>query len=99
MYDISSVTESTPVDQKNGTKLYEGTVGYSKFGLLSDDITAVNNLPGNGTVKKFRLFIWLNEAGEANNVEQGATFKGTVHIDLSGAENGNITGEASTIGG
>ena len=99
MYDISSVTESTPVDQKNGTKLYEGTVGYSKFGLLSDDITAVNNLPGNGTVKKFRLFIWLNEAGEANNVEQGATFKGTVHIDISGVENGNITDEASTIGG
>lgn len=98
MYDISDVTASTPVEGQNGTKIYEGNMGYTKFGLLADDVTAVRNLPGNGTTKKYRMFIWLNEAGEANNAEQGATFRGTVHIDLAGAENGNITGEASTLG-
>ena len=34
-----------------------------------------------------------DENGENNNVEQGAIFKGTIHVDLPGS-NGNITGVA-----
>ena len=49
---------------------------------------------GKGTTKNYRLFVWLNEAGEDNNAEQGAIFKGTIHVDLPGA-NGDITGVAA----
>ena len=64
----------------------------SGFGLLGDDINTTLSIDGDGTVKKYRLFIWLDEVGDANNAEQGATFKGTIHVDLPGAK--NITGEA-----
>lgn len=86
-------------DKSNGTTLYTGTVNYNEsgFGLLDTDIAKTTNIAGNGTTKKYRLFFWLDEKGEANNAEQGATFKGTVHIDLAGAENGNITGRADTL--
>ena len=45
--------------------------------------------------KTYRLFIWLDEKGEANDVEQGAVFNGTVHVDVVGAGQG-ITGDASS---
>ena len=51
------------------------------------------DLTGKGASKNYRLFVWLNEAGEDNNAEQGAIFKGTIHVDLPGA-NGDITGVA-----
>lgn len=86
-------------DKDNGTALYTGAVNYNEsgFGLLGTDIAKTANIAGNGTTKKYRLFFWLDEQGEANNAEQGATFKGTVHIDLAGAENSNITGKADTL--
>ena len=79
----------------NGTEVYGGNVSYnaSGFGLLGDDINTTLTLDGNGASKKYRLFIYLEEAGEDNNAEQGATFKGTIHVDLPGAE--NITGVAN----
>lgn len=86
MYDIT--------DSDSGSLLYEGAIGYSKFGLLGSDLDATATIPGNGTTKKYRLFVWLDEAGAANDVEQGAVFKGTVLIDVVGAENGQITGTA-----
>jgi len=105
MFDISDVTSETPVEDKNGTQIYSGTVGYDegsqnyveKFGLLSADTESVRNLPGNNTTKKYRLFIWLDEAGPDNDIEQGAVFKGTVHIDLAGVENNEgITGNVDS---
>ncbi|MGM9882188.1 MAG: hypothetical protein ACI31S_05030 [Bacilli bacterium] len=86
MYDITN--------SDAGTLKYEGTMGYSKFGLLGDSMDVTDNIAGNGTTKKYRMFIWLDEAGAANDVEQGAVFKGTVVIDVVGAENGQITGTA-----
>lgn len=79
----------------NGTEVYSGNVSYapSGFGLLGDDINTTLTLDGNGALKKYRLFIYLEEAGEDNNAEQGATFKGTIHVDLPGGE--NITGVAN----
>ncbi len=78
----------------NGTQVYEGTMNYDTdgFGILSDDINSTIELAGNGASKKYRLFIWLDEAEDANNAEQGAVFKGTIHVDLPGST--NITGEA-----
>lgn len=89
MYDITT--------DETGTQVGSGTFGYgAKFGLIGDpaNVDSTLTIPGNSTTKKYRLFIWLNEAGAANDVEQGATFKGTVMIDVVGVENGQITGTA-----
>lgn len=99
LFDISGVQSDDAPENQNGVVVFDnngqgGTMNYSTFGLLGLNGDEVYSLPGNGVTKKFRLFIWLNEAGEDNNDEQGATFKGTVHIDLAGAE--NITGDASS---
>ena len=66
----------------------------SGFSLLGSDINTTADLAGKGASKNYRLFVWLNEAGEDNNAEQGAIFKGTIHVDLPGA-NGDITGVAA----
>lgn len=97
--DITDETEGTDTATIMGTTLYTGTVSYDEggFGLLASDINETLSINGNGTTKKYRLFFWLNEAGEENNAEQGATFKGTIHIDLAGAQNSTITGEANTL--
>ena len=95
--------DRTGIDEKsnNGTQVYEGTVPYnadaktyyeSGFSLLDSEINSTVELAG-GRTKNQRLFGWLNEAGEDNEVEQGAIFKGTIHVDLPGS-NGNITGVA-----
>lgn len=97
--------DRTGIDDKsnNGTQVYEGTVPYnaedgtydaSGFSLLGTDINTTADLAGKGASKNYRLFIWLNEAGEDNNKEQGAIFKGTIHVDLPGGS-GNITGVAT----
>lgn len=97
--------DRTGIDDKsnNGTQVYEGKVPYnaeagtydvSGFSLLGSDINTTADLTGKGASKNYRLFVWLNEAGEDNNAEQGAIFKGTIHVDLPGA-NGNITGVAA----
>ena len=64
----------------------------SGFSLLDTDMKTTVDLAG-GRTKNYRLFVWLNEAGEYNNAEQGAIFKGTIHVDLPGSD-GNITGVA-----
>lgn len=97
--------DRTGIDDKsnNGTQVYEGKVPYnaeagtydvSGFSLLGSDINTTADLAGKGASKNYRLFFWLNEAGEDNNDEQGAIFKGTIHVDLPGA-NGDITGVAA----
>ena len=79
----------------NGTKIATAdglSVVYNgDFGILAADKAATAKL---GASKNYRLFVWLNEAGEDNNAEQGAIFKGTIHVDLPGA-NGDITGVAA----
>lgn len=74
----------TPIQDENGQTV--GSVTYTEFKILPTAAT----INGNGTTKVYRLFIWLDEAGEANNVEQGASFQGTVYIDVAGTQ--NITG-------
>lgn len=70
----------------------DGTVGYTEFKILP---TATELASGADNTKRYRLFIWLDEAQEANDVEQGAQFYGQVFIDVAGEENtGTITGTA-----
>ena len=82
----------------NGTKIAAAdglSVVYNgDFGILAADKAATAKL-GAGETKTYRLFIWLDEKGEANDVEQGAVFNGTVHVDVVGAGQG-ITGNASS---
>lgn len=98
MYSLYDVTE-VPVDEETGRRTgtgtavqvneggaTEGTVTYTEFKILP----TATKLDGNGTQKVYRLFVWLNEEGEANNAEQGASFKGTVYIDVAGSQ--TITG-------
>ena len=105
LFDRTSITGTTPVDlANNGTEVYAGTVPYDTennlyytdgFGILGDDINKTLSIAGKGTeTKKYRLFIWLDETGDnSNDLEQGATFKGTIHIDLPGSDE-KITGVA-----
>lgn len=84
LYDISDDN----AEFSTLTGLSDGIISYSEFSLLGS--TEKITIEGNGTVKKLRLFVWLDEAGDSNDVEQGAVFKGTVNIEVLGAE--NITG-------
>ena len=98
LFDVTNVAVDALPTAMNGTQVYEGTVSYSEFGLLAATTNTTVTIPGNGGMKKYRLFFWLNEAGAANNAEQGASFAGTINVDLAGA-NANITGDASdTLG-
>lgn len=86
LYDISDVGDAST---SNGTQLVESkTITYEPFDLFPESTVTV---PGEGQVKKYRLFIWLDEQEEANNEEQGASFKGTIVIDTP--DSGNITGD------
>ena len=82
----------------NGTKIAAAdglSVVYDgDFGILAADKTATATLNA-GETKTYRLFIWLDEQGDANDVEQGAVFNGTVHVDVVGAGQG-ITGVDSS---
>lgn len=98
LYDRTSASG----DSDLGDEVFTGQVPYnaddktynvSGFSLLGTDMNTTAELAGGGASKNYRLFVWLNEAGEYNNVEQGAIFKGTIHVDLPGS-NGNITGVA-----
>lgn len=79
----------TTVQDENGQTV--GSVTYTEFKILPTATT----IAGNGTTKVYRLFIWLDEAGEDNNPEQGAVFNGTVYIDVAGSQNitGTVEGE------
>lgn len=94
LYDITEVPVDEETGERNGTGtpvevssgVTDGTISYSEFKILPS-ATTIN---GHGTQKVYRLFIWLDEQGEANNAEQGAEFYGTVYIDVAGSQ--NITG-------
>ena len=68
LYDTTS-------DEIKGVKLNSGNVSYSVFDILGTNF----EVPGKST-KKLRLVVWLDEVGEGNNDEQGATFRGRVTI-------------------
>jgi len=93
LYDI---TESN-----TGTQVYSGNFGYSTFGLFGETKDETQNIPGKGTTKKYRLFVWLDEAKNAqgNSIaqdeEQGAVFRGTVKIEVAGVVGDTITGTAA----
>ncbi len=85
----------------NGSNIvYTGTIPYSEvsgeyteFSLLGATGDETMKIAGNHTTKNLRLFVWLDEAGADNDAEQGATFKGTVNVEVKGAK--TITGEAT----
>ena len=85
----------------NGSNIvYTGTIPYSEvsgeyteFSLLGATGDETMKIAGNYTTKNLRLFVWLDEAGADNDAEQGATFKGTVNVEVKGAK--TITGEAT----
>lgn len=85
----------------NGSSIvYTGTIpynevsgDYTEFSLLGATGDETMTIDGNGTTKNLRLFVWLDEAGANNDVEQGATFKGTVNVEVKGGK--TITGEAT----
>ncbi len=85
----------------NGSNIiYTGTIPYSEassdyteFSLLGATGDETMKIAGNHTTKNLRLFVWLDEAGADNDAEQGATFKGTVNVEVKGAK--TITGEAA----
>ena len=66
---------------------------YTEFSLLGSTGDETMTIQGNHTTKNLRLFVWLDEVGAANDAEQGATFKGTVNVEVKGAK--TITGVAT----
>ena len=82
LYNITNVGET-----ETGVQVSTGTVSYSEFSLLADPVTI--NI---GTTSIYRLFVWLDETNGPQDEEQGATFKGTIHINVPGAS--NLTGNA-----
>ena len=90
LYDITSVTESN----KFGTEVtIDGSVSYTEFNLLSAPVSI-----GSKKTTKYRLFVWLDEQHGPQDDEQGASFKGTIYVNVPGAES-TITGNADqTIG-
>ncbi len=93
LFDISDDKTSGQAASNGETLVEEGSITYNEFNIFPE---ANVEIAGNGTVKKFRLFIWLNEEADANNKEQGAQFKGTVVIDVPNSQ--NITGTAESAG-
>lgn len=103
LFDRTAINGTTPIDlANNGTEVYAGVVPFDAdnnlydvngFGILGEDINKTLSIAGKGTeTKKYRLFIWLNDTNDnSNDLEQGATFKGTIHVDLPGTE-GKIHG-------
>lgn len=103
LFDRTAITGTTPIDlANNGTEVYAGVVPFDAdnnlydtkgFGILGEDINKTLSIAGKGTeIKKYRLFIWLNDTTDnSNDLEQGATFKGTIHVDLPSDE-GKIHG-------
>lgn len=86
LYDISTVTD---VKTDFGTEVATGTVGYSDFSIIESAREVTN-----GKTSNYRLFIWLDEINGPQNEEQGATFKGTVYVNIPELGD-NITGDAS----
>lgn len=85
-YVMYNITDSS---DEFGDPLYEGTTSYDEFSLLGSDLNKTMSLAVGQN--KYRLFIWLDEQGEANDVEQGAIFQGTIHINVQGVT-GGLTG-------
>lgn len=114
LYDITGVAEDEELQDYAGlgTLVKQGT--FSVTTDDSEKVTSYNDtviigydedepennisIAGEGTTKRYRLFVWLNEVGP-QDYEQGAMFQGAVSIEVAGAENSTISGDAdSTIG-
>jgi hypothetical protein len=73
--------------------VWEGEPEEYNFRMSEAFHSELLKIAGNHTTKNLRLFVWLDEAGADNDAEQGATFKGTVNVEVKGAK--TITGEAT----
>jgi len=91
LYDITDVTDVTT---DYGTEVATNTITYNEFNLITDPISIASK-----KTVKYRLFVWLDEQNGPQDYEQGATFKGTIYVNVSGVQN-EITGNADqTLGG
>ena len=74
-----------------------GEITYNEFNILTetDKVTLLGKQDGSetGEVKRYRLFVWLNEVDDKQDYEQGAVYKGTVHVEVANSE--KITGTAA----
>jgi len=88
----NQVGEDTVIPHKTG-EVAGATIatGYDNFTLFPEKVT----LNGGGATKEYLLFVWLNEAGDEQDHEQGAVFNGTVFIDVDGS--GELTGTITGI--
>ena len=90
LFDITNVAEGST---SYGTEVVSGgSVTYNEFNLLTDPVSIASK-----TTTKYRLFVWLDEQNDKQDYEQGAVFKGTIYINVPGAEN-TITGTAAGAG-
>lgn len=90
LYDVTSVVDESA---DFGTELASDTITYTEFNLVTNTVS----IPVSST-KKYRLFIWLDEIGDEQDAEQGATFKGRIFVNVANSE-GTITGNADkTLG-
>lgn len=87
LFDISKVAEGST---ENGVEVVNGsTITYNEFNIITDPVSIASK-----TTSKYRLFVWLDEQKGPQDYEQGATFSGTIHINVPGAES-TITGTAA----
>ncbi len=77
-YIVYDVTDNDAKVIKN-TSLFSETVG-AKTSLFGEDINTTQNI-NRKTTKDYEVLIWLNEAGNDNNKEQGASFSASVSIE------------------
>lgn len=98
LYDISEGFDIDNPEYQGSFTYDDVSKKYVKTGLFGATGEEVKEIPGEGTSKKYRMLIWLNEAPLTNgqptaqDYEQGATFRGTVKIDVSNVSNGQVTG-------
>lgn len=85
LYDITNV--SNPATDY-GTEVATNTVTYNEFNLMTSPVSL-----GSKATSNYRLFVWLDEQKGPQDYEQGASFKGTIYVSVSGVEN-EITGNA-----
>lgn len=100
LYNITDVTTALKEDGTvdNGTEVKSGTVTYTTFNLFDNP----EEVKADGQPEKYRLFVWLDEVGldqKPQDYEQGATFQGTIYVNVDGANGDKLTGNANqTIG-
>jgi len=80
-YIIYDVTDSSNKKIVKDTSVFSNIVG-STSSIFGDSLDSTFTF-AKKSKRNYEMLIWLNEAGEANNVEQNARFKASVNIELA----------------